>query len=294
MNQQPASLYFDIPEGEFADLEVIARTSIAWNALVKEVGFILDPSAEIQVQFVSSAPGSAFINNLTTAIVRTAKGHPFVAGPLIAIATTFALAPAAHFGEDATVAVLAKMGHVHEEDDSYPSADEIARGVLELQRNELAQQHKQELYKQPQRDERIIGFGIGPVYDVRPPLVIPRAEFPGRSGGGETVAISPEVKYDDRLDYPVVIVRSYSKAEERMWRFNSAMGEFSAKMKDREFLEAIRTGHTGIEIGEGVEIRIDLKTRLQKTGDVWTVAERTVERVYVPRARQKELQFATN
>ena len=291
MSVQTSTLYFDVPEGHFADLEVVARTSIAWANLVKEVGFIVDPTAEVQVQFVTSTPGSAFINNLTRAVTKTAKEHPFVAGPLIAIATTFALAPAAHFGEDATVALLAKLGHKHDEEIGDESVEKIAQRVVALQRNDLAQQCKREMFRQPDRDDQIRGLGIGRTYDVRPALVVPRTEFPLRYGGGKIVELGPEFRYEEKFESPVVIVRSHSKAKELMWRFDSDMGEFSAKMKDKEFLEDIRAGHTGLEIGEGVEIEIDLKTKLDKKDGVWTVTERTIERVHRPRKRQTELHF---
>ena len=292
MDQAPSSLYFDVAQGQLADLEVVARTSIAWAALVKEVAFVLDPSAEIQVQFVTSTPGSAFVNNLTTAVKKAAKENPLIAGPLIAIATTFALAIPVHLADDAAKDFLAKVGHVHTDEISDESARKIAEEVVKLERNNIAREQRKELYRQSERDEKIIGFGIGRTFDKRPEIVVPRSDFRDRFGVGELIQTSSEIRYELQERYPVEILRSSSQAKEAMWRFSSDSGEFSAKMKDRAFLDALRSGHTGLEIGEGVEIGIDLKTKLERRDGVWTIVERTVERVHAPKARQSELHFA--
>ena len=66
-------------------------------------------------------------------------------------------------------------------------------------------------------------------------------------------------------------------------------------MRDPHFLAAIKSGHTGLEIGEGVELRIDLRIKEERIGGVWHVKEQDVMRVVYPVVDpQASLQFTTD
>lgn len=277
MSTAPISLYFDIDEHEHADLEVVARTALAFNSLVKEVIHVLDPSLEVHVEFVSGTPGSASIDNIVKAFSRVAKAHPLVVGPLVAIATAFLMAPIGHLGDDAAASFLESLGHKHVISDE--DANKIAAAVVAMQRNQVAVGHKQELYRQARREPKIKAIGVTEVPGLRPTYLVKQSDFVAMSGAVAIVEETPDKKTEWKLDYPVIIVRAVMKSEARTWRFAHGADEFSAVMKDKDFLAAIKTGHTGVEIGEGVEIRIDLKVKLERHDGIWTEKERTVEKV---------------
>jgi hypothetical protein len=290
----PISLYLDLEEGQHPDLEAVAKAAIAWNALLKEVIHVLDPSIEIRVEYVSGTEGSATVDSLVRAIKKVSKEHPFVVGPLVAIATAFFLAPANMAGEEATKFVMEQLGHPVG-DISDADAEKIARKVVEMQRNRVAVEHKQEVYRQAEREPVIRGVGVTSDPHQRPQYLVKRSDFPDRAGVGfieeETVEARTEYKYD----LPVVVIRAIMLGEPRRWRFQHGAEEFSATMQDKDFLAAIKSGHTGVEVGEGVEMRVDLKIPMEKVGGVWREKERFVTRVVWPvPGRQIRLEFAAN
>jgi hypothetical protein len=285
MNQAPISLYFDIEQGESPDLEVIAQASIAWSRLLKEIGSIVDPSVELRVEFLSGTIGSRSINSIVRAVQKVANDNPWTVGPLLTIASVFLLGPVDHLSGHMTDALSELVGHKHTETIDDESIEKIAKRVLELEKNRNAVELRQEVYKHSNKEPKIKGLGTSDQIGQKPLVIIPRSEFQARSGITEEVVESVERKTEWKRDYPVTIVRSYSKAEPRRWRFADGRGEFSATMLDPELLELIRLGHSGIEVGEGVEIRIDLRIKLERVGGVWHEKSLDVMHVTIPGQR---------
>ena len=293
----PISLYFDTPHNEGIDLAVIARASIAWNDLIKELVSVVDPSLDVRLDFLSGTVGSRSINSILRATGQVALEHPWLAGSLTAVAGVFLLAPPSHVANDVTNH-LARVWFGHE--DSVLNGDDVervAQRVVELQRNRNAVNLKGEIYEIASRDERVRGLGALPRIG-RPPqeFIVPRSDFPLHE---ERTVIVSEETVETRIilktDYPVTIVRSYSKAEERRWRFAHGETEFSATMRDPNFLAAIRSGHTGVEIGERVEMVVDLRIKEERADGVWHEKEIDVVRVVSPSVgRQASLQFSPN
>ena len=53
-------------------------------------------------------------------------------------------------------------------------------------------------------------------------------------------------------------------------------------MRDPNFLAAIKSGHTGVEIGEGVEMRVDLRIKMERIDGVWHETDLDVMKVAYP------------
>lgn len=295
LDAAPISLYFDIEEGQSPDLEVIARASLAWNDLIKEIIAVVDPSAEVRVEFLSGTVGSRSINSVVKAVWKVAVEHPWTSGPLAAIAGVFLLALPTHLADDTVDYVLEEVfGH---QDDQLSDDDvtRVAKAVADMERNKCAVELRREIYRQAERDSTITGIGSTPKVGQKPKVIVPRSEFRQRSGGGEITEQLIEQRTIWKRDYPVTIVRSYSRAEERRWRFEHDGAEFSATMRDPDFLAEIKGGHTGIEIGEGVEIRIDLRIKEELVDGLWNVKEQDVMKVIHPSGdRQPLMEFAAN
>ncbi|MBL8648863.1 MAG: hypothetical protein JNL35_00470 [Sphingopyxis sp.] len=278
-------------------MAVVARATLAWNDLIKEIASVVDPSLEIRIEFMSGTMGSRSINSVIRAAAKVAIKHPWTTGSLGAIAGVFLLSPIQHAADDVTDHLAeAWFGH---QDDALSDNDvqRVAEKVAALQRNKVPVGLKQEIFSEASRDDKITGLGATPIIGRPPPaLIIPRASFPAYRGDDlvvqeETVERRTTWKYD----YPVAIVRSYSKAEERRWRFEHGATEFSATMRDPDFLAAIKSGHTGVEIGEGVELRVDLRIKEEKIGGVWHEKELDVMKVLWPNIdRQPSIKFPPN
>jgi hypothetical protein len=278
----PISLYFEVAEGQSPDLEVIANASIAWSRLVKEIGSVVDPSLELRVEFLSGTIGSRSINSIVRAVQKVAIENPWTVGPLLTIAGVFLIAPVNHVADHAWEEVYRWFGHADQVSLDDASIDRVAARVGQMERNQRAVELRNEVFRQSQLDPIIEGLGTTPLAERKPAIIVPRSEFSVRSGVDKTVIESVERRVDWKYDYPVVIIRSYSKGEERRWRFEHGGREFSATMKDPNFLAAIKSGHTGVEIGEGVEMRIDLRIKMERIGGVWHEKESDVMRVVYP------------
>lgn len=282
MEEAQISLYFAVPENQSPDLEVIANASIAWSRLLKEIASVVEPDVEIRVEFLSGTIGSRSINSIVKAVKKVANDHPVTVGPLLAIGGVFLLAVPSHIAGDAAQDVLKWFGHTDTVTIDDASAKRVAEQVVKLERNKCAVELRQTIYREARKDPISEGLGSAPRVGQRPTMIIPREHFQERAGIDQATVESVERKTEWKYDYPVVIVRPYSKGEERRWRFEHGGAEFSATMKDPHFLAAIKSGHTGVEIGEGVEMRIDSRIKMERIGGVWHEKEWDVMRVVYP------------
>ena len=82
----PISLYLDLEPGQFADLETTARASIAFAEAIRELAYILDPSAEIRIAVQDSTRGSLSVNALVEALKSARREHPKLFAVLVAMA----------------------------------------------------------------------------------------------------------------------------------------------------------------------------------------------------------------
>ena len=130
MNTIPLSLYIDIEKGKVADLEVVARTALAWDALTKEIFYIADPALDVRVEIVNGTKGSVSLNTIIKAISKVAEKNPKRAGVIIGLLAIFASSPAEHFSDHFWTEVYELLGH-KDEPAEQPSAAEKLQIVLD-------------------------------------------------------------------------------------------------------------------------------------------------------------------
>ncbi|HEY9092169.1 hypothetical protein [Parasphingorhabdus sp.] len=281
-NSASISLYFELPHNQAVALDVIARSTIAWDSLIKELASVAAPSDEIHIDFLSGTIGSRSINSIIRTTAKVAIDNPWTAGSLSALAGVFLLAPPAHIASDLTNH-LAKEWFGHEDSVLVDGdIDRVATRVVELQRDRDAMRLKQQIFQEANKDERIRGLGALPKI-AKPPtsLIIPRADFE-EHGAAVDNEQAVETRTLTRNNQRVTIVRPYSKGEERRWKFEDKRGEFSATMRDPIFLEALRARHTELEIGEGVEMWLDLRVKEELVDGEWEEKEIDVVKVVRP------------
>ena len=73
---RPISLYFDLKEGEFAKLESVAKSALAFSAALKEAAFVIDPSLEIEIELRRGQEGSLSLDAIIKTIKQAADGPP--------------------------------------------------------------------------------------------------------------------------------------------------------------------------------------------------------------------------
>lgn len=281
----PLSLYLELQDHSHANLESASRIALAWNNLVIETFAIIDPSAEVRVEFLDAVESSLGFRSLIKVVSKVAKQHPFIAGGLGGVVSIFFSEPITHISEDVWAKIYAAVGHTH---DAERCAAEDPEGVKEqaakAQHATFAAPQRRELFHQLEREPVIVSAGAMPSLTEKPPppLIVPRADFAPRAG---IVAVSQDTaqrkKTSERL--PVILLTPKLKAKELMWEFADESGHtFSAKMKDPDFIRALEEGRTGAELKIGLQMEIEVETKLETVNGLWTVKSRDVTKVYSP------------
>lgn len=277
----PISLYIKLAPGTVADLDVVARTALAFSAAVREMAATVDPMSEVRIELASGTEGSLSLNS----IIRRIKGAVPSRAQLKVVVLAVLVWMGEHGGEWAYDKVLDALKGEHAEVTkglSQAEIEDIARQVSAALGAKAAEQPKRQVFHELERDQSIIGVGATVEPGSIPSTIIPRSEFAARAGQ------SADVADEDRRrtvvsELSVVLVSPVLKDAERSWRFqHGSLPEFGAVMKDHDFLEALKLGRIAVAMRPGVEMKIELHTKEELEEGVWTVRERSVPRVIYP------------
>lgn len=269
----PITLYLDLEDGASADLEIVAAASIAWSRAIKELAFIIDPSAEVRVELRSGTEGSLGLNTL----IRLMKGidRKALPGIMIGLALWFGKETAAwvygNFLDDVT------QQEQHEQHE--PLSDEDVDRIAEAITKGAARQQIQRVYREVERDPAIKGVGITVRPGVRPDYIVPRAEFRELAGYGMAQVEDLRRRHtpdmvDAILIKPVLVVGS-----RRKWRFQTADGEVGFVMDDDEFVANVLRGQKPLGMLAGIILTMEVVITEQLVDGVWTVTDRHITRV---------------
>jgi hypothetical protein len=277
------TLYFDLEPDHKADLETVARTALAFAAVVRSVATHIDLASEIRIELESGTEGSLGLN----AVVRWVKGfgekHPTLVGIvmgamgiILADARGWSVGQVLDYLTGSDAPPIAKT--LSDED-----LKRLAGQIAEYLKHPIAEQHRRQIYEEVQRDPSIKGLGTSGVPGKRPEIIIPRSEFPRLAGPQALVEQAPETRIVDR-EVTLTLIRPRLKAEVASWRFQQGtMPEFSAEMKDRDFLDAMAAGRLPLQLQIGIEMKAILSSEEHFEGGVWVAKKRSVTKVLSPR-----------
>lgn len=182
MTATPVSLYLDLEEGQVADMEVVAAAAIAFSRAIKELAYILDPTAQIRVELESGTEGSLSLNSLVR-VIRGLKNNPgFVAGIAGGAAMWF-LGNVGDYAFDQVADLVRK--HLSPEQAQQLSEEEInkiAERVVKALNAGAAKPQVEGIFMELERDPAIKGVGVSPTPGKRPEVIVPRSAFPDRAG----------------------------------------------------------------------------------------------------------------
>ena len=273
------SLYFELGDGKTADLAVIASAALAWDSLIKEIASVVDPSLNLRIELVSGERGSLWLKSLLRATHAAAKKNPVISVPLGAIVSAFLLAPVSHIGEIAGHKAFDLVGIQWDDGISAEDVKTMSEAVASNLRNKNALDCKSEIFRHIERDPAIVGLGAGVSLTDKPKTIVPRSEFHARSE--PPTKPTPPGKYrelpEDNCN--VVLIKPVLISKPSAWRFQRGSSQFSATMEDKKFLEAIGSRHTGLELGQGIEMTVNLLTRQEFIDGVWVNKKISVTRV---------------
>lgn len=283
MTDDRISLYFQLKPGEKADLEVVARASLAWVGGMRASARALDPEAEIRVQIVDADESSLilnavidwFANNVEPRLERLERG-----GSKLPRTKKLAIATAAFllFTGPQTYDFYFGSPDFTEED------RELLKSLAEQAAKdpEVVSARKQ-FYRTVEADPAITAIGIKELPDAEPVALVPSNQFAEAGGLWE---VQP-AKVEPRITNPivdVVLVRPTLTHTPRPWTFKvEGLPEFEAVMRDPVVLEAIGEGKY-MEMAEGIPMRLRLEVKEEFVDGEWKVPRygRSVIRVLSP------------
>lgn len=262
-------LKLEIVDGRTPDAENVANALLAWIDLLKTAGAIIDPEAELLVGLTGVEHGSN-IFKLSMTRLETFAGQMKDGASEYPLVSKAAIGLAGMIG--ASVIGVAVAG-ILEPDPRIPD-DQMA--VFEEQRELLRE--SVELQRQQNRFFGILHDepAIESIDVLRPDRTkyysIPREDFAARSGlwtGGPESAVDQQGSEARTVLWDVILIRPVLIDAQRRWVFVRDGLEFSARMADKAFLQAISAKTLPIPLAEGIRMRIEVKYRETYDGSVW-------------------------
>jgi hypothetical protein len=289
MTEAPISLYFDVPKGQHADLEVVARATIEWIEAIRDLASVVAPGLEYEIEFVESEEGSLWLSNLIKAVKE--GDRKALASIVGAVVLFFAMGPALHLQEDAGDEFWKRLGH---EDDVKISEDDkreiVANVVKAIEQTQVVDRRRQ-FIRQVERDPRIGGVGVGLRPSPAGPIAnIPREMFPAYGAGESVVKPLPKKDTEVRENVRVKIIRASLKEGDikPRWRFSEGDPEWSADIEDEEFVAALNADQTGLHLAVGQVMIVDVAIDRRLIDDAWQEDNRRIVRVKDPHISRRQ------
>lgn len=289
-NQHAISLYFNLREGEFAKLESVAKSALAFSAALKDAAYVIDPSLEIAIELRRGKEGSLSLDAIIKKIKEAAEGPPT---NLKTIAIVCALWVA---GQSTEYAFSYVADNFFKDPENQSISDEdvqkIAERVVAALRNKDGEEHIREIFVELEHDEAIDGVGVSLEAEKKPDFIVPRAEFRRRAGKVDGEVAHKRTVYEDRsaiLISPVLINKP------RKWKFQfSDLGERSLKINDQAFVDKVLTGKSNMPMKGNIEMIVRVGFDQEKIDGVWVIKDIFVDKVlkYPEANRMREVKDA--
>lgn len=274
MSSTPITLYLDLEEGQVADLEVVARASLAFAAAIKDLAYVIDPSLDLRIELLSGTEGSLGLNNRLRSLKQKA-GETLTLAAIIGAVMGWFGEEVRHYGFEKLMAHITGEDHEGFNPEQRKELEEMLRKASE---GKVSEQHVHRIYQELDRDPKIKGVGATQVRGEKPQVIVPKSEFAARAGRAapREETINRRVRVED---VQVLLISPVLVPGNRRWKLKSAQGEFGATIKDAEFINRVLSGTTNVRMKSGIEMNIELETVEEFRHGVWEVIERDVLRV---------------
>ncbi|WP_267386511.1 hypothetical protein [Sphingomonas sp. GC_Shp_3] len=287
----PITLYFALEDGRSADMEVAARAAIAFAETIRELALMFDPFSEVRVELESGSRGSLGLNALIKRVKGFAGSHPgwtaFLAGALLQVggdvrAWTVGEIMTLLKGGDAP----AEVQHLSD-DEHHRIAEEVVRQL----NNPTVRESSRQIFREVQKDPAIKGVGVTSTPGKIPDFIVPRELFEYARGEHIAEIITPKSRVELE-ELRVTVKKLRLEAVVSSWRFQyGSLPEFSAEMRDKDFLRAFGDGRIDLPLRIGTEMVVELETEQQFIGGVWVTHKRVINRVLWPRSTPAGLEL---
>lgn len=273
MQEERFSLYLDLEEGRKADLEVVARASLALTAMIKELSYVIDPSIEIRIELESGTKGSLSLNTLLS--VARSIDKKTIASIIVSIAVVL-------YQDGRSFFIQQWLGSLFgSEKDSGRKLSNDERAEVEATvnsaiQNKLAKEHSEQLYREIDRDNSIKGVGATTAPGEKPATIINRDQFKARGGHPEIVVELSETRSKTAMQAVTLVSPVLAADAKRKWRFKANDIEFSAGVADTKFVNDLIKGKLRVVMKGDIQMIVEIKTDEEKIDGVWAVKNRTI------------------
>jgi hypothetical protein len=289
MEAEPFSLYLDLFEGEKADLEVVAKASLALLSALKEAAFIIDPSLEVRLELQSGTEGSLRLNTVIKSLKAVLPDRATLKA-LTIIGVGWFSGEILHYTADVFLDKIFKSD-ASITDVQAAKIKEIVKKALE---EEIAATKVGEVYRELSKDTAIRGVGATLRSDERPEHIVPKEQFQNRLG---TQVVINEILESRSVitTQSITLISPVLLQSKRGWRFRANGLEFAAQISDSVFMEAALTGRLAIPLVEGILMNVQMRTDETRKDGVWVVKKRVVQKInsIVPPPTPSELSLFT-
>jgi hypothetical protein len=276
MTSAPLSLYLELEPDQTADLEVVAKASLAFVATLKEIAYQIDPLLEVRVELESGSKGSLSLN----ARLRSWKKKYVKPHVIFSITTIFLV----YFKDEVRDHVVDKLLDVvipgfTEEHFSKEQKQEMQQIVEDGLSRRLGKKEAAQIYLELNKDPAIKGVGATNILGAKPDSIVPRSKFPARAGVAPVTETITKRKSEPTLT--VTLVKPALEHAKRSWRVSEAGVEFGAVMEDQKFLDDLLTERIRVPMIEGVQLTATFRIEEELSPDgVWVVTSRKIITVH--------------
>lgn len=285
MAEGSISLYFQLREGEKADLEIVSAAAIAWVESLRAIARSYDPNSDVKVELVDADEGSLIFNTIIewferhveSRIERLERG-----GGRLPRTRKLALALALFL----IVTGYPTYDFYFGEGDFTDQDREMLIEILEKAKSDPAvETSKRKFFRTIEREPAITAVGIKRESREAPLIIIPSDQFAEASG----LWVADDSDIPEQVSHPildVILVKPALVHTPRSWTFKpEGLPEFDAVMRDPLILEAIQKNGLPERLREGIPMTIRLEVREVLTDGQWKLVRggRSVIRVISPK-----------
>lgn len=291
METAPISLYFGVAEGKRANLETIAQASLEWISLIRDIAAVVAPDIEFEIEFVQSEKGSIWLSNLLKAVKE--GDRKALSAIVSAVLIFFAMGPALHLQADFGAKLLEKFGHVDKVDLSDESIKRIVEQLHQAVDETDLEQRRRNILEYVERDPDVTSIGVDLQPRVGGPVTrITRDQFAAYDRLPPTPTAKPQeqgnIVYERNIDVNIVRASLREGDKRPRWRFRHGADEWSATIEDEEFIWALNQDKTGLTLGVGQHMRVDMAIDLKQVDGEWEPDNRRIIHVRAPHVRRAQ------
>jgi hypothetical protein len=291
MSEAPISLYFDVPDGQHPDLEVVARTTIEWIEAIRDLASIIAPDLRFEIELVETEDGSLWLSNLLRAVKD--GDRKALASIVGAVVVFFAMGPALHVQSDVGEAFWERLGHKHDVTIEAKDKAEIIAGVLKATEQTQVEERRRNMIRQAEKDPRVGGIGVDLEPRVEGPAVrIERYQFPAYAAPREApVPVKKDTEVQASIRVKIIRANLEEGETKPRWRFSEGETKWSADIEDGEFVNALSLEQTGIPLAFGQILVVDVAIDRKFVDGAWQEDNRRILRVREPRITRRQASF---